>query len=332
MRVGIDVMEPHPCAKLAHFPGEIGDVGPDGAILPRAFVMLAVHPIGRGVLADHEKLPHPRLDQLFRLAQDGVGRAADQTSAHVGDDAELALVIAAFGYLQIAVMAWGEADAGRGQQVDEGVGLGRHGGVDGVQHLFVLMRPRDGQHLGMRAGDVIGLRPQTAGDDDAAVLLQRLADGIQAFGAGAVEEAAGVDDHRIRARVIGRDRIALGAQAGQDALAVHQRLGTAERDHADRRLACAPVIRDAGAGEVGAKDRRVLRHGGHIAHASCGGKRGDAKAASPFPLSRRRAFARLLGRRGVLCPPRATAVFRASPQRVFAKEPGRGLSLCAALG
>ena len=68
---------------------------------------------------------------------------------------------------------------------------------------------------------------------------QRLADRLEALGLGAVEEAAGVDDHRVGAGVVGRDGVALGAQAGQDALAVDQGLGAAEADHADPGLARA---------------------------------------------------------------------------------------------
>ena len=76
--------------------------------------------------------------------------------------------------------------------------------MHGVQHLFVLMRAGDGEDLGVVFADIVGLGPQTAGDDDLAVFRQRLADGIKAFGLGAVEEPAGVDDHRVGTGVIGR--------------------------------------------------------------------------------------------------------------------------------
>ena len=79
-----------------------------------------------------------------------------QAAAHVGDDAEFALVIAALGNLEIAVMARGQADAAGGQQIDKRVGVWRHGGVHCVQHLFVLMRSGHRQYLGMCAGDVFG--------------------------------------------------------------------------------------------------------------------------------------------------------------------------------
>ena len=51
-------------------------------------------------------------------------------------------------------------------------------------------------------------------------------------GLGAVEKAAGVDDHQVGAGVRTSEFIALRAQAGDDALAVDQRLRAAERDEA----------------------------------------------------------------------------------------------------
>jgi hypothetical protein len=105
-----------------------------------------VDAIGRGILADDEEFLHPRLDQLLRFAQHRMGGAADEAAPHVGNDAETAVVIAAFGNLQVAVVPWRQLDPCRGQEVHERVGSGRHGGVDGVQHLLVLLRSGDGQH------------------------------------------------------------------------------------------------------------------------------------------------------------------------------------------
>ena len=81
-------------------------------------------------------------------------------------------------------MARGQRHARGGQQIDEGIGAGGHGPVHGVQHLFVLMRAGDGEDLGVCAGDIVGFGPEAAGDDDAAVFGQRLADRGQAFGLG----------------------------------------------------------------------------------------------------------------------------------------------------
>ncbi len=93
-----------------------------------------------------------------------------------------------------------------------------------------------------------------------------------------IEKPAGVDDHRIGALVIGRDRIALGPQAGQDAFAVDQRLGAAERDHADGGLARAAVLGDPGAGKVGAEEGRVLGHWRDIQDRRGGAEGGAGRA------------------------------------------------------
>ena len=175
----------------------------------------------------------------------------------VGDDAEAALVVAALGDLEVAVVARGQVHGRGRQQVDEGVGGRRHRGVDGVEHRLVLVRAGDGEHARVGAADVGLVGAEAAGDDDPAVRGERLADRLEALGLGRVEEAAGVDDDRLGAGVVGRDGVALGAQAGQDALAVDQRLRAAEADHADARLAGPGRLGEA---EAGARSGR--RSGG----------------------------------------------------------------------
>ena len=83
--------------------------------------------------------------------------------------------------------------------------------------------------------DRLGLRAHAAGDDDAAVLVHRRADRGERFGLGAVEEAAGVDDDGVGAGVAARELVALGAELGQDPLAVDQRLRAAERNEGNAR-------------------------------------------------------------------------------------------------
>ena len=79
------------------------------------------------------------------------------------------------------------------------------------------------------------LGAQAAGDDHLAVLGQRLADGVERFRDGGVDEAAGVDDDEVGAVVVGRDRVALGAQLREDLLGIDERLRAAERHEADAR-------------------------------------------------------------------------------------------------
>ena len=174
-------------------------------------------------------------------------------------------MIAALGDFQIAVVARRERDAGGGQKIHERIRRGRHGGMDGIQHLLILMRAGDGQNAWMRAGDILRIGPQTAGDNHLAVLMQRLTNRLKTFRLGAVEKAAGVDNHRLCAGVIGADGIALRAQAGQNALAVDQSLGTAQRYHADGRLARARGFNPRFGREVRAEVGRILCHSAAIA-------------------------------------------------------------------
>jgi len=104
--------------------------------------------------------------------------------------------------------------------------------VDRGDDLFILLRAGDREHSREARTDDIGFLAHAAGDDDPAVLGNRFADRFQAFGLGAVEEAAGVDQHHVRARIIGGHVVAVGAQLGHDPLAVDQILGTAERNQA----------------------------------------------------------------------------------------------------
>ena len=83
--------------------------------------------------------------------------------------------------------------------------------------------------------DAFRLRAHAAGDDHLAVGGERLADGGKRLLLGAVEEAAGIHHHEVGAFVLARELIALGPQARDDALGVHQRLGAAERHEADFR-------------------------------------------------------------------------------------------------
>ncbi|MNT86623.1 hypothetical protein D3C72_2269330 [compost metagenome] len=79
------------------------------------------------------------------------------------------------------------------------------------------------------------LRTQAAGDDDLAVLGQRLADGVQALLHGLVDKAAGIDHDQVGAVIGAADGIALGAQLGDDLLGVDQGLGAAKGNESHTR-------------------------------------------------------------------------------------------------
>ena len=250
MGVGIDIVHPNPSAQTSQIVGQIQNGEFAVAVFP-------VGAIGRGVLADHQQFFHAVFDQLFRLAHDGPNRTRRQFAAHVGDDAELAGVVAALGDLQIAVMPGRQLHALGRQKIDKRVGVGRNGGVDRIQNLFVLVRACHRQNPGVCAGDVLRLGPQTACHDHPPIFVQRLANGLKTFGLGAVQKSASVHDDGICAAVFGADRIAFGAKARQDPFTVHQSLRTAKRDHPDGRLIVTSVITSIvwhfGRSQIGAK-------------------------------------------------------------------------------
>jgi len=97
------------------------------------------------------------------------------------------------------------------------------------------MRTGDGQDRRVRLLDEILLGAEAAGDDDLAVLGQRLADRVERLLLRGVDEAAGVDDDEVGTAVGLRGLVALGAQLGEDALGIDERLRAAERDETDFR-------------------------------------------------------------------------------------------------
>ena len=104
-----------------------------------------------------------------------------------------------------------------------------------LHHLFVLMRPGDSQNAGVALADRGLVDTHAAGDDHAPVPGHGFADGLEAFRLGAVQEAAGIDDHGIGVGIFGREFIALRPQRGDDSFRIHQGLGTPQGNNADLR-------------------------------------------------------------------------------------------------
>ena len=90
--------------------------------------------------------------------------------------------------------------------------------VHRVHHLLILMRASDREHFRVGFLDDIGLSAEATGDDDFAIGLNRLADGVEAFIAGAVEKAARVHQDKVGAGIVRTDLVSFGAQPGDDAL------------------------------------------------------------------------------------------------------------------
>ena len=66
-------------------------------------------------------------------------------------------------------------------EVEERIVQRRHGGMHGLDDLLVLVRSGDREHAGMALANAAFLDAEAAGDDDAAVLGDGLADGIEAL-------------------------------------------------------------------------------------------------------------------------------------------------------
>jgi len=107
--------------------------------------------------------------------------------------------------------------------------------VHRIHHAAVVLRTADRQHARVRLADHVRALAQAAGNDDFTVLGDRLADRVQRFGHGRIDEAAGVDHDHVGCIVALHDVIALDKQLGEDALGVDQRLRATEADETDFR-------------------------------------------------------------------------------------------------
>jgi len=253
-------VQAHPRAVCAgqrvELAGELGHAGLHRATLPEAGAVPHVHAIGAGVLRDHEELAHACGEQPLRLGEHLAERARHEVAAHRWDDAKRAAVVAALADLQVRVVARRELDALQRNQVDERVVGSRQVPVHRGHHLGGRVGPGDREHLRVGVADqcAVALRAEAPGDDHLAVGGQRLADRLERLLDGSIDEAAGIDDHQIRALVGRRDRVALGLELGEDLLGVDQRLRAAERHEADGG-------RGIRAGCVGGATRRSSRCG-----------------------------------------------------------------------
>ena len=147
---------------------------------------------------------------------------------------KLQRVIAALGDFQVGVVARREFNSlGRWQKIGEGLSRPRQSGVHRGHHILVGLRAGDRQHRGMGPPDLCFLDAQTAGDDDPAVFLQGLSDGVQGLLDRGIDKTAGVDHDQVRGVEPGRHGVALGPQLGQNTLGIHQGLRAAQADETD---------------------------------------------------------------------------------------------------
>ena len=166
-------------------------------------------------------------------------------------------------------MARREPHAFARNEIDKLVAWRGRGFAHRSHHALEFLRTCNRRHVREGVADCLGLGPHAAGDDHFAVLAHRLADRGERFRFRAVEKAAGVDDHRIRAGMAARELVALGAQPGQNPLAVDKRLRAAERNEGNAWRGAA-----LGVGDVGHR-RRLPR------------RRSEGKANLSFPADGR---------------------------------------------
>src|SRR5206468_2631096 len=115
----IDVVETYPGAELPHRGGKVAHMGADFAAFPRPCLVPQVDAVGARILTDDQQLPRASRHQLLRFPENRVRPAADEVAAQMRDDAEGAAVIAALGYLQIAVVPRRQLEARLRHKVDE---------------------------------------------------------------------------------------------------------------------------------------------------------------------------------------------------------------------
>ena len=77
VRIGIDVMQPHPDAELAERAGEIDEFGPNFLALPFARGVFHVDAVGRCILGNDQEFLDPGGAQPLGLAKHLRGRPGD---------------------------------------------------------------------------------------------------------------------------------------------------------------------------------------------------------------------------------------------------------------
>ena len=207
MRIGIDIVEPAPRrrtgpARFARSTNWARTSRPRYLL----FRVFDVDAIGARILRDDEQLLDAGFDQPLGLIEHRRRRPAHQVAAQRRDDAEGAAVVAAFGDLQIGIVARRQPQALRRNEVELASCTGGTASCTARHDRLILVRAGDREHGWMRGADAVGLDAHAAGDDDPAVLIDRLADGRERFGLGRIEKAAGVHDDDVGRVIAGRDR------------------------------------------------------------------------------------------------------------------------------
>jgi hypothetical protein len=226
-------MQADPDAERGQRLAQLAQPGLDRLAAPELSAVFDIDAVGAGVLRDDEDFLDAGAGQVLGFGQHVADRARNQRAAQRRDDAEGAAMVAAFGNLQVGVVIRRQADALRRHQIS--VRVVRFGQVlvHVAHHFFHRVRTGNGQHRRVRRLDDVALGAEAAGDDDLAVLVECLADGVERFLDGGINEAAGVDDDQIGIIVIWGNFVTLGAQAGKDQFGVGTGFRAAQADKAN---------------------------------------------------------------------------------------------------
>ena len=230
--VRVDIVQAHPHAHVAEGFTQGLHLGFQGPALPETGAVFDIHAVGGGVLGDHQQFLYAGIHQALGFVHDITDGPAHQLAAHVRDDAEGAAVVAAFGNLQVGVVARGQFDALGWYQVDKRVVvfIRGHKLVHRAYYFFIGLGAGNRQHAGVGFADFVCFHAHAAGYDHLAVLADGLADGVQGFLLGGVNKAAGVYHHDIGIVVGGHHVVPVQAQLGKNALGINQCLRAAQAD------------------------------------------------------------------------------------------------------
>ena len=237
VRVRVNIMEPRPRAVFLRERRKLGRELERARFHrptpPEAGAVAHVDAVGTRILRHHEQFAHAGTQQALRFGEHVAERAGDEVAAHRRNDAERAAVIAAFGDLEIRVVLGRQLDPLRRNEIQKRIVLGRQRLVHRAHHARVILRAADRKHVRMSLADQIGALTEAAGHDDLAVFLQRLADRVQRFGDGRIDEAAGIDDDDVRRIIRRHDIVAFDPKLGENAFGIYESFRTAEADEAD---------------------------------------------------------------------------------------------------
>ena len=182
VRIRIDIMQAHPRTVLFRELGQgarkLGHPRLHGAPAPETGAIPDVDAVGARVLRDDQQLSHAGFQENLRFVHHFAQRPAHQIAAQRRNDAKAAAVIAAFRDLEVGVVFRRELDSLGRDQIDERIVRLRQLHVDRVHHFGRRVRAGHREDFRVRPLDERAAVPgaEAAGDDDLAVLGQRLAD------------------------------------------------------------------------------------------------------------------------------------------------------------